>query len=273
MSLKFEDVETSKEYILGAVNITAETAVILGSGLNAYADSLENKFYISYADIPNFSMTKVEGHPGRLVIGDVYNEKQVLIFQGRHHYYEGDMDKVIFPVRLSKALGIKKLVITNSSGGIGDNLNTGDFVLITDHINFMGTNPLIGEHDTRFGAKFIDMQNAYSKNLIELAKKEASALGITLKEGVFCGFTGPSYETYAEVKMAKLLGTHMCGMSTVPEVICAAQSELAVLGISIIANQICATLNKPLTHKEVVAAADNIKDNFRKLLNNIIMAI
>ncbi|MGY0209244.1 purine-nucleoside phosphorylase [Bacillus subtilis] len=213
------------------MNGTPEIGLILGSGLGVLADEIENPVAIPYEDIPHFPVSTVEGHAGQLVFGDLEG-KRVVAMQGRFHFYEGySMEQVTFPVRVLKLIGVETLIVTNAAGACNENFNPGDLMIITDHINFFGTSPLIGKNANEFGTRFPDMSEAYDKQLVKLTEQVASDLGLNVQKGVYFGNTGPTYETPAEVKMARLLGGDVVGMSTVPEVIVARHSDMRVLGL------------------------------------------
>ena len=260
-------IKASADFILKQSKYKPEIGLILGSGLGSLADAIEDAEYYNYADIPNFPTSTVEGHAGRLVIGKLGN-KQVVAMQGRFHYYEGySLDKVTFPVRVMKLLGVSKLIVTNAAGGIS--FGPGTLMAITDHINMTGQNPLIGKNLDDFGPRFPDMSKAYTPAYREIAHKVADKLGIKLEEGVYLGVTGPTYETPAEIRAFKSLGADAVGMSTVPEVIVAAHSDLKVLGISCISN-FAAGLQEELNHEEVVEVTERIKGDFKGLLKAIL---
>lgn len=244
-----------------------EFGLILGSGLGELASEIENAVSLDYADIPNWGRSTVVGHAGKLVYGDLAGRK-VLALQGRFHFYEGNpLDIVTFPVRVMKALGATGVIVTNAAGGIG--YGPGTLMAITDHINMTGQNPLIGENLDEFGPRFPDMSKAYTPAYLEIAHKVADKLGIKLEEGVYLGVTGPTYETPAEIRAFKSLGADAVGMSTVPEVIVAAHSDLKVLGISCISN-FAAGLQEELNHEEVVEVTERIKGDFKGLLKAIL---
>lgn len=282
-------------YINERIEEKPEIAIILGSGLGALANEVIDGVEIPYSEIPNFPSSKVEGHANRLVIGKIY-DKNVLVMQGRFHYYEGyDMDEVTFPIRVFAVLGIKKLIVTNAAGGIDKKFELGDLMLITDHINLSGLSPLRGANNSEFGPRFISMTNAYSSRLIEVAKKTAKDMKleaatesdemvdeitkkvkdiigkIEVREGVYAFMPGPQYETKAEIKMLSTLGASAVGMSTVPEVIAACHSGMEVLGISCITN-LCSSATPP-THNEVVEVASLVQKSFRALIKEIIKEI
>jgi purine-nucleoside phosphorylase len=249
-----------------------ETALILGSGLGDIADSIKG-IKIPYEEIPGFESSKVHGHAGCLAMGKLAG-KNVVAMQGRFHFYEGhSMQKVVFPLKVMKRLGVQKLIVTNAAGGVNTDFTPGDLMIITDHINFMGTNPLIGHNDDELGVRFPDMSCAYSKKLAEKAKNIAKKLEIKTTQGVYLGGTGPSYETPAEIRMLRLFGADAVGMSTVPEVITANYLGIEVLGISCITNMAAGILDQPLNHEEVIETTNIVKNNFVKLVTNIVQEI
>lgn len=244
-----------------------EVGLILGSGLGDYAERIENKIVIPYSDLPDFPVSTVAGHAGQFVLGNI-NGRNVIAMQGRVHYYEGyTQRKITMPVRVMKNLGVNKMIITNAAGGVNREFQPGTLMLIQDHINYSGSNPLIGDNPEEFGARFPDMTNVYSKeyqkNLKELTAKE----GIALKEGVYMMLSGPSYETPAEVRVAGILGADAVGMSTVPEAIVCSQMGISVLGISCITNCAAGILDQPLNHAEVVETANRVKEEFIKVVD------
>lgn len=242
-----------------------EFGLILGSGLGELAEEIQNPVVISYNEIPHFPISTVVGHAGQLVYGDLAGKK-VLAMQGRFHYYEGNsMQTVTYPVRVMKALGAHSVVVTNACGGVNETFAPGDLMLITDHINFMGANPLVGPNEESMGPRFPDMSQAYSIEYMTVAKEVAKAAGLHLKEGVYMGFSGPTYETPAEIRFARTIGADAVGMSTVPEVIVAAHSGLKVLGISCITN-LAAGMQKNLNHAEVVETTERVKVEFKALV-------
>lgn len=244
-----------------------EFGLILGSGLGELAEEVENAIVLDYAEIPNWGRSTVVGHAGKLVYGDLAGRK-VLALQGRFHYYEGNpLEVVTFPIRVMKALGCQGVLVTNAAGGIG--FGPGTLMAISDHINLTGQNPLIGANLDDFGPRFPDMSNAYSKDYRQTAHQVAQKLGIKLDEGVYIGVTGPSYETPAEIRAFKTMGADAVGMSTVPEVIVAAHSDLKVLGISAITNH-AAGFQDELNHEEVVAVTQRIKADFKGLVKAVL---
>ncbi|MGT2908258.1 purine-nucleoside phosphorylase [Streptococcus dentiloxodontae] len=244
-----------------------EFGLILGSGLGELAEEIEDAVVIDYADIPNWGQSTVVGHAGKLVYGKL-SGRIVLALQGRFHFYEGNpLEVVTFPIRVMKALGCEGLIVTNAAGGIS--FGPGTLMLINDHINLTGQNPLIGENLDEFGARFPDMSHAYTPIYRETAHAVAQKLDVKLDEGVYIGVTGPSYETPAEIRAFKTLGADAVGMSTVPEVIVAAHSGLKVLGISAITNH-AAGFQSELKHEEVVEVTNQIKENFKELVKAVL---
>ncbi|MCM3719685.1 purine-nucleoside phosphorylase [Fictibacillus phosphorivorans] len=265
--------QTSANFIQSKLNASPKIGLILGSGLGILAEEIENPVVIPYSEIPEFPVSTVEGHAGQLVIGELAG-KQVVAMQGRFHYYEGySMEKVTFPVRVMKLIGVETIVVTNAAGGVNKDFEAGDLMLITDHINNMGDNPLIGANDSSFGVRFPDMSEAYTPSLQDVARKVSKELGIQLKEGVYVGNTGPSYETPAEVRMLRVMGADAVGMSTVPEVIIARHSGMKVLGISCISNMAAGILDQPLTHDEVMETTELVKANFLSLVKGMVKEI
>lgn len=266
-------IKASADFILSKSNYKPEIGLILGSGLGSLADSIENPEFYNYSDIPNFPTSTVEGHAGRLVIGTL-GGKQVVAMQGRFHYYEGySMEKITFPVRVMKLLGVSKLIVTNACGAVNQDFNAGDLMVITDHINFSGSNPLFGHNLDEFGPRFPDMSEAYNLELRNKVLNVGKELGLDLKQGVYVMFSGPTYETPAEVRMAKIMGGDAVGMSTVPEVIVANHSGIKTVGISCLTNMAAGILDQPLNHEEVIETSARVKNNFIKLMNRVIEII
>lgn len=264
--------ETVK-YLEDKIKERPSTALILGSGLGGIADLIEDAIDIEYKNIPNFPISTVEGHAGKLVFGKL-GEKNVVAMKGRFHFYEGyDLKDVTFPVRVLASLGIENLIVTNAAGGSNMEFKPGDLMIIKDHINYTGQNPLMGANLDDRGPRFLDMSYAYNKNLIELAKNTGEKLNIKLQEGVYMWFTGPTYETPSEIKLAQVLGADAVGMSTVPEVIVANHEGIKVLGISCITNMAAGILDQPLNHEEVVETSLMVKDNFESLVLEILKNI
>lgn len=263
----------SIDYIKGKIKNQPEIGIVLGSGLGDFADAIEDKIEIPYTEIPGFPVSTVKGHDGKLIFGK-FNSKEVCVMKGRIHYYEGyDIKEVVYPIEVLAGLGIKTLILTNAAGGVNTDFEPADLMIINDHINLMGKNPLIGPNDEDLGPRFPDMTDLYNKDLIEVAEKSAKKLGIDIKEGVYMYFTGPSYETAAEVRMARILGADAVGMSTVPEAIIARHRGLKILGISTITNMSTGILDTPLDHTEVVEVGQEVAGKFKELLKEIIEEI
>lgn len=266
----FENIIKTSEYIKNNTKFNPKIAIILGSGLGDLVNFVEEKEEINYEDIPNFPVSTVVGHAGKLVFGKI-NNVEVLLMQGRFHFYEGySMKEVTYPIYVMKQLGIEKLIVTNASGGINETFEPGTLMLINDFINFMGTNPLIGKNDERFGVRFPDMSEAYSLELIDKAKKVADSLNIAYREGVYMACTGPNYETAAEIRAFKTLGADAVGMSTVPETIVANYLGLKVLGISCITNMATGIQKFKHSHDRVVKTAKKASENFCTWVSNIV---
>ncbi|MCH5170469.1 MAG: purine-nucleoside phosphorylase [Oscillospiraceae bacterium] len=263
-------VEKAAEFIKSKIDGDYEIGIICGSGLGGLCDKVENPIYVNYADIPNFPVSTAPGHIGRFVFG-VLSGKKVVCMQGRVHYYEGySPESVVMPVRVMKLLGVKKLIVTNAAGGINESFNVGDIMLITDHINFTGTNPLIGKNDDRFGVRFPDMSFAYSPFLRETAIKCAEKMKLNLREGVYLGCSGPSYETPAEIRAFRTLGADTVGMSTVMEVIAANHCKMEVLGFSLVANKAAGMSGNRLTEQEVIDIGKQKADEMQKLVSAVV---
>lgn len=269
-----KNIEESAKYIKEKSNgFTPEIGMILGSGLGVLADEIKDKIEIKYNDIPYFPKSTVQGHKGQLVLGELEGKK-VIAMQGRFHYYEGyKMSDVSLPVRVMKLLGINKLMITNAAGGVNESFEPGDLMLIEDHINFASNNPLIGKNIDKFGPRFPDMSHAYDNDLIEIAHKCADNIDLEIKKGVYMLFTGPTYETPAEIRMARILGADAVGMSTVPEVIAAVHSGIKVIGISCITNMAAGILPSPLNHEEVIETTQKVKNKFICFAKEILKSI
>ncbi len=263
-------VEETVSFIRSKTSLQPEIALVLGSGLGALGEQLEEACAIPYEEIPHFARSTAPGHKGRLIIGRLKG-KILLCMQGRFHYYEGyTMQQVTYPVRVMKALGIGTLILTNSCGGLNPDFDPGDLMVITDHINYMGANPLIGPNEDAFGTRFPDMTRAYSRDLVALAKATAKGMGITLHEGIYLGYSGPSFETPAEIRMFKQLGASVVGMSTVPEAIVASHCRMNLLAISCVTNLAAGILDVPLTGEEVIEVANQAGKKFTGLLAEIV---
>ncbi|AOM82740.1 purine-nucleoside phosphorylase [Salisediminibacterium beveridgei] len=268
--MDMEKIEQAKKFIESKLTIKPEIGLILGSGLGVLADEIEAPLVIPYHEIPGFPASTVSGHKGQLVIGELQG-KRVVAMQGRFHFYEGyDMQLVTLPVRVMRAIGVEKLIVTNAAGGINESYNPGDLMIIEDHLNMFGTNPLIGPNLDETGVRFPDMSQAYTKAYLNLAHEVANDIGLTVRQGVYVGNTGPVYETPAEVRMLRSLGGDAVGMSTVPEVIAARHSGMEVLGISCISNMAAGILDQPLTHDEVIETTERVRFDFLTFVKEIV---
>ena len=273
MDNRMAAVERAVNYISGRTAIRPTVGLILGSGLGVLGDRIPGGEAIDYESIPDFPTSTVEGHAGRLVFGEL-GGKRVVVMQGRFHYYEGySMDEVVFPVRVMKKLGVETLVVTNAAGGVNTSFSPGDLMIITDHIKLFTDSPLRGPNIDTLGPRFNDMSAAYTPQLRTLAKETAARLGMTVREGVYAHMAGPSFETPAEIKMLRTLGADAVGMSTVPEVICAAHAAMRVLGISAISNMAAGILDQPLNHEEVIETGHMVRDAFISLVGAVVEAM
>lgn len=269
----YELIQSAVAAVRERCSLQPKVGIILGSGLGAFADSLENKIAIAYSDIPNFPTSSVAGHAGRLVIGTL-GDAPIVAMQGRVHMYEGyTPQEVAFPARVLCSLGIDSLVVTNAAGGINGSFKAGDLMLISDHVNLSGRNPLIGANDERLGARFPDMSHAYDPDLCDILRKTAAKLETPLQEGVYVWLSGPTYETPAEIRMLRTLGIDAVGMSTVPETIVANHMGVRVVGISCITNLAAGISKVPLSHAEVSETANRVRDRFTNLLAHFLPAI
>jgi purine-nucleoside phosphorylase len=265
-----KELEACAKVVRDRTELVPELGLVLGSGLGFLGDQVEASVAIDYHDLPGFPVSTVSGHAGRLVLGKL-SGRPVAVMQGRFHYYEGySISRITMGVRLMGMLGVKAFIITNAAGGIRADLQPGDLMLIRDHVNLMGSNPLIGPNVDDWGARFPDMSNAYSRELRNQARHVAAELGILVKEGVYAAFTGPSYETPAEIRMLNVLGADTVGMSTIPEVIAACHMGRQVLGISCVSNLAAGISPEPLSHAEVTETADKVRDVFSKLILNLV---
>jgi purine-nucleoside phosphorylase len=267
---EFERAETAARFVLKKTKLRPKIALVLGSGLGALADQFTDATRIPYARIPDFPRSTAIGHAGQLVIGKV-DGIEVAAMQGRVHLYEGySVKDVAFPIRVFARMGVKAVILTNAAGGIKREFTQGRLVVISDHINLQGVNPLTGPNDENFGPRFPDMSAAYDKRFRELALAEGRLLKIELGVGVYAALAGPSYETPAEIRYLRSIGADLVGMSTVPEVIAAHHSGLRVLGISCVTNAAAGILDQPLDHKEVLETAERVKAQFIALLRGVI---
>ena len=284
--MTYENVVEAAEYIKSNYPHAVKTAVVLGSGLGAFADDLQNAVRIPYEEIPHFARSTVEGHAGQLVLGEI-GGVHIAVQQGRFHYYEGyDMQQVMFPMRAFGRMGVGNVILTNAAGSLEPEYPPGSLMLITDHLNCMGVNPLRGPNDTRFGARFPDMTQVYDRELQQITHDEAQAIaherfeqGIDeekmdlMHRGVYCALSGPTYETPSEVRMYRVLGANAVGMSTVPEAIAARHQGMRVLGISCITNFAAGMTGENINHSEVMETGARVAEVFKELLRRVIARI
>jgi len=269
----FQKLSEAAEYIQNKKAISPKIGIVLGSGLGNFVESVENAIVIPYSEIPHFHETTVEGHDGKLILGTVAG-KEVIIQQGRFHAYEGhSMQEVVFPIRVMSTLGVTNLVLTNASGGINLNYKASDLVSIQDHINLMGTNPLIGPNLNELGPRFPDMTKAYHPELRALLDESAKEIGLNLKKGVYAGVLGPTYETPAEIHYLRTIGADMVGMSTVPETIAGNHLGMKVCGVSCITNMAAGIENEKLDHADIKDMALKVMENFSQLLKGFLKRI
>ncbi|HXY26394.1 MAG TPA: purine-nucleoside phosphorylase [Candidatus Acidoferrum sp.] len=267
---EFERAGQAADFIHARTELRPEIALVLGSGLGAFADEFADATKIPYAEIPYFPRSTAIGHAGQLVVGKV-GEIPVAGMQGRVHLYEGySVKEVVFPIRVFARMGVKAVILTNAAGGIKREFSQGRLVVISDHINLQGVNPLTGPNDERFGLRFHDMTAAYDRRFREMAVGEGNRMGIGIYEGVYAALPGPSYETPAEIRYLRAIGADLVGMSTVPEVIAARHSGIRVLGISCVTNAAAGILDQPLNHVEVLETAERVKEQFIGLLKAVI---
>ncbi len=269
----FDEVSEAAAFLRQAVGSVPEVAIVLGSGLGEFARRVADARTFSYLDLPHWPPSGVVGHAGKLVTGTL-GGKRVAVLSGRAHYYEGhDLRRATFSIRALGLLGVKTLVLTNAAGGVNTTFESGVLMVIDDHINLFGTNPLIGPNDERFGPRFPDMTEAYSKRLRDVADRVASAHGIALAHGIYAALHGPSYETPAEIRYLRTIGADAVGMSTAPETIVARHMGIEVLAISCITNMAAGVVDQPLNHAEVMETAARVKDQFVALLHGIVEAV
>jgi purine-nucleoside phosphorylase len=274
MTDQFAAADAAAKLILSRTPLRPKIGLVLGSGLGAFADSLTDATRVPYAEIPAFPQSTAIGHAGRLVIGNVIGNASnvpVAAMQGRVHLYEGySAQEVTFPIRVFGRMGIRAVILTNAAGGINLGYSQGALVLISDHINLQGSNPLVGPNDDRFGVRFPDMSQAYSRAYRELAREEAEKLSLILHEGVYAALLGPSYETPAEIDYLRRIGADLVGMSTVAEVIAARHMGMNVLAISCVTNMAAGILDQPLSHAEVMETGERVKTIFESLLRAVL---
>ena len=265
-----EKIKAAAEYISSRVAIRPTIGLVLGSGLGGYADTLEEAVRIPYSEIPNFPVPSIPGHSGALVFGKKCGQ-EVVVLQGRIHYYEGlPQQEITLPTRVLAALGVKTVVLTNACGGVNLDFKPGDLMLISDHINFSGANPLIGPNMDEFGPRFPDMSDLYTAALRGKIKEKATEAGIDLQEGVYAMYSGPNYETPAEIRMFRIMGADTVGMSTVPEALVAGHCGMQVVGVSCITNMAAGVLPVKLSHEEVTETANRVKEVFQRLIDLIV---
>jgi purine-nucleoside phosphorylase len=266
----YEQVQGAAEFVRARAQTIPEIAVVLGSGLGAFASSLQRSTSLDYVDIPHWPASRVVGHEGRLVVGETAG-RPLAVLAGRAHYYEGhDLRTVTFATRVLGVLGVKVLILTNAAGGVNTGLSAGDLMVIDDHLNLLGSNPLIGPNEERFGVRFPDLTNVYSPRLRRIADEAGTSLGLKMPHGVYAAWHGPAYETPAEVRYLRTIGADAVGMSTVPEAIVARHMRIEVLGISCITNLAAGVSPRPLNHDEVLETAERVRAEFMALLNEII---
>ena len=267
----WEQVQKTVSFIKEKINFTPEYGVILGSGLGSFTEEMKVEYTLPYNEILNFPVSTVQGHKGALVFGTI-GTKKVVAMQGRFHFYEGySMKEVTFPVRVMKYLGIEKLIVSNASGGVNPNYKVGSIVMITDHINMTPEHPLRGKNDERFGPRFVNMSEPYSRKMIAKATELAQELNIEVHEGIYLGLQGPTFETLSEYRMVKILGADCVGMSTVPEVIVARHMDLETFGISVITDMGNEESIGTISHDEVLEAAKNAEPKVRNLIKELIL--
>ena len=266
----YERAEHAARFIRSRTNADVSIAIVLGSGLGGFADELANAVAIPYVDIPGFARATVEGHAGRLVIGDV-GGVCVAALQGRFHFYEGySLEEVTFPIRVLNLLGVRTLILTNAAGTLNIEFTPGSLMVISDHLNLIGDNPLRGQNDERFGPRFPDLTNTYARELQDIVVNEANAMGLEIRRGIYAGLSGPSYETPAEIHMVRTLGADAVGMSTVPEAIVARHMNMRVVGISCITNLAAGVSDRPVDHSQVMATGERVQESFTELLRRIL---
>lgn len=267
----WNQVQETVSYIKSKTNFSPEYGVILGSGLGGFTEDIQIEFTLPYSEIPNFPIATVEGHKGALVFGTI-GTKKVVAMQGRFHFYEGyTMKEVTFPIRVMKFLGIEKVIVSNASGGVNPNYKVGSIVIIKDHINMMPEHPLRGKNNERFGPRFVNMSEPYSKNMIVKAKELAQNLNIEVQDGIYLGLQGPTFETLSEYRMVKILGADCVGMSTVPEIIVARHMDMECFGISVITDMGDEDNIEEVNHEEVLKAAVKAEPFVRKLIKELII--
>jgi purine-nucleoside phosphorylase len=266
----YESAARAAEFIRSRANTDVSVGIVLGSGLGAFAEDLGQPVAIPYDEIPGFAHATVEGHAGGLVLGAAEGVT-VAAMQGRFHFYEGyGLEDVTFPIRVLKLLGVRTLILTNAAGSLNTELSPGSLMVISDHINLMGVNPLIGSNDERFGPRFPDLTSTYEPALQTIVIEEAKAVDVEIRRGVYAALSGPSYETPAEIHMVRTLGADAVGMSTVPEAIVARHMDMQVIGISCITNLAAGVSNRPVDHSQVIATGERVRVQFTELIRRVI---
>jgi purine-nucleoside phosphorylase len=269
----YERAERAAKFIRSRTERDVSVAVVLGSGLGAFVEDLKESTSIRYDEIPGFAQATVEGHAGRLVIGTAEN-RDLAAMQGRFHFYEGySLEDVTFPIRVLKLLGVRTLILTNAAGSLNTEFTPGSLMVISDHINLMGVNPLIGPNDERFGPRFPDLSSTYDPGLQNIVIAEAKGMGLELRRGVYAALTGPSYETPAEIHMVRTLGADAVGMSTVPEAIVARHMDMQVIGISCITNLAAGVSDRPVDHSQVIATGERVREQFAELIRRVLFRL
>lgn len=269
----YEYFKKSADYILDRIDFKPEIAMILGSSLGPLAEEIKNPVVIDYKDIPNFLVSTVKSHAGKLILGEL-NGKKVVCMSGRFHYYEGyDFEELVIPVRVLHLLGVETIILTNAAGAVNTSYKPGDIMIIKDHIKLMGASPMRGPNLEEFGERFFDVSNMYTKSLRDLAKRCADKIGINLQDGVYFFCPGPQFETPAEIRAIRILGGDAVGMSTVTEALTAAHCGMKVLGLSLITNMAAGILDQPVTSEEVDETGAKASEKFRKLIGEIVKEI
>jgi len=269
-STLYERVEHAARTIRARAGTDVSVALVLGSGLGGFADELQEATAIPYSEIPGFAKSTVEGHAGRLVVGKAKGVA-LAAMQGRFHYYEGySSEEVTFPIRVMKLLGARTLLLTNAAGAVNVELNPGSLMVISDHLNLMGVNPLVGINDERLGPRFPDLSDVYTRELQNIVIEEARAINVEIRRGIYAGLMGPSYETPAEIHMVRTLGADAVGMSTVPEAIVARHMGMGVIGISCITNFAAGVSEQPIDHHAVIETGERVRVQFTELLRRVI---
>jgi len=267
----WDKVQDAVSFIKGKTGVNPSYGIILGSGLGGFTDDMAIEFTLPYSEIPHFPVSTVAGHKGALVFGTI-GDRQVVAMQGRFHYYEGySMQEVTFPVRVMKQLGVERLIVSNASGGVNSYYHVGDIVVIYDHVNMMPEHPLRGNNDERFGPRFVNMSEPYSRDMIKKAKEIALELDIDVKDGIYLALQGPTFETLSEYRMVKVIGADCVGMSTVPEVIVARHMDMEVFGISVVTDMGNEENINTVNHEEVLQAARSAEPKVRRLIKELMI--